>query len=199
MKKTLLAVIIAFAAVLPTAGQGVHVSVLGGYSVFGSTNGFNIKDSFSGSAIIGKPVGYGRVVELSYHRQDTHLEDLVISGTTNLFDMTVEYFQIGAAQEMAPGADTTPYGLFSFGAVRYNPKDIELSDEWRFAINLGGGLKHSLNDTIGLRLSALLMMPMNLSGGDIFCGKHGCVSSAGTILMFVQAEFQAGLVCKLGS
>ncbi len=198
MKKFLLVVVVAFLAAVPVAGQGVQVSVMGGYSIFGSSNGWNIKDSFSGSAVIGKPIGAGRVVELSYHRQDTYLEDLVGAKPTRLFDMTTEYFQIGVAQEVAPGEATTPYGLFSLGAVRYNP-DNSFSDEWRFAINFGGGVKHFINDTVGLRLSALLMMPLTWGGGGLFCGTGGCSVGAGAYSVFLQAELQAGLVFKLGS
>jgi len=196
MKKFLLVVVVAFLAAVPVAGQGVQVSVMGGYSLFGSSNGFNIKDSFSASAIIGKPIGAGRVVEFSYHRQDTYLEDLVGAKPTRL-DMTAEYFQIGVAQEVAPGEATTPYGLFSLGAVRYNPKK-DYSDEWKFAINFGGGVKHFINDTVGLRLSALLMMPLTWGGAGLFCGTGGCNVGAGAYTVFLQAELQAGLVFKLG-
>lgn len=204
MKKTLLAAVVAVMGVIPATGQGVQVSVMGGYSLFGSTNGYNIKDSFSASAIIGKPIGFGRVVEFSYHRQDSKLEDTVGIGTTKLFDMTTEYFQIGVAQEAIPDEDTTPYGLFSLGAVRYNPGSStdpvfkNLSDEWRFAINFGGGVKHFVNEKIGIRLSALLMMPLNFAGGGFFCGTGGCSLGFGSYATFTQVELQGGLIFKLG-
>lgn len=195
---------VAIIGVLPAAGQGMQVSLMGGYSLFGSTSGYNIKDSFSASVVVGKPIGFGRVVEFSYHRQDTKLEDLVGIRPTKLFDMTTEYFQIGVAQEAAPGEDTTPYGMFSLGAVRYNPgsstdpKFKNLSDEWRFAINLGGGIKLFVNETVGIRLSALLMMPLTFGGGGLFCGTGGCNVGIGASTVFVQAELQAGLIFKLG-
>ncbi len=202
MKKMLLAVVVAMIGVIPATGQ-VQLSVMGGYSLFGSSNGFNIKDSFSGQAVIGKPIGFGRVVEFSYHRQDTYLEDLVGIGKQRL-DMTSEYFQIGVAQEAAPGEDTTPYGLFSLGAVRYNPGESSdpflnsLDDQWKFAINFGGGVKHYFSEKVGLRLSALLLMPLNWGGVGLFCGTGGCNVGAGSYAVFVQAELQAGLVFRLG-
>jgi len=198
MKKTLLAVVIGLIGIIPAMGQGVQLSVMGGYSLFGSSNGWNIKDSFSGSAVIGKPIGFGRVVEFSYHRQDTYLEDLLQIPNKKLFDMTVEYFQIGVAQEAAPGEDTTPYGLFSLGAVRYNEKGNQFSDQWKFGINLGGGVKHYFSEKVGLRLSALLMMPLTWGGAGVFCGTGGCSVGAGSYAVFLQAELQAGLVFRLG-
>ena len=198
MKKTITIAFVAVITVLPALGQGAQISVLGGFAVFGSTNGYNIQDDWTGTLILGMPVGYGRVAEISWSRQKTFLENQRSGVDVKVFDLYVDYYQIGVAQEAAPGAQVVPYGIATIGAVRYIPKDSEFDDEWMFAITLGGGVRYYINPKVGIRLNSRLLMPLSFGGGGMFCGARGCAVGFGAYSTFMQAEVSAGLTFKLG-
>lgn len=197
MKKTITITALAILTVLPALGQA-QINVLGGFQMLGSTNGFNIQDDWNGSLILGMPVGYGRVAEVSWSRQKSFLEDQARGTNIKLFDLTVDYYQIGVAQELAPGEQMVPFGIATLGAVRYIPKDSQFDDEWMFAITLGGGVRYYFNPKIGLRLGTRLMMPLSFSGGGLFCGTGGCNVGFGSYSTFLQIDVSAGLTFKLG-
>ena len=139
-------------------------------------------------------------IEFFYHRQDTRLdlERKPQGGKETLFDMSVEYYQGGVIQESQAGK-VRPYGAFTLGAVRFNPKTPEYNDEWEFAITFGGGVK-VLSDkgNFGLRLHARLLLPILWGGGSFYFGSGGSgvgISAGSSIAQF---DLGAGVFLAFG-
>jgi hypothetical protein len=126
----------------------------------------------------------GGQLELVYSRQESELQLKGIGGLNQkLTDMSIEYFHIGGLGYMQQGP-AQPFGSFTLGATRYNPKQstievedrppLAVSDEWRFSIILGAGVKYFASERIGLRLQGHLSGTFLDTGGGVFCGFGDC-------------------------
>jgi hypothetical protein len=140
----------------------------------------------------------GGQVELSYTRSDTRLKFQPFVGTTESIPATVHYFQIGGLGYATKGR-AQPFASFTLGATYFQPKEdrlgsISVSDEWRFSMKLGLGVKTFMNERFGLRLAGHLYGTFLDSGGGFWCGGgSGCgLGLFGTGIL--QADVQAGAV-----
>lgn len=180
-----------------------EITPFAGYQFLGSTdvyyqNGYgdiDIKDSEIFGFSINVPTAYGAELELFYSRQDSRLDfkgGAFGTGET-LFDMSVEYFQIGALRGIQQG-NLLPFGVVTLGAANFNPKETGLSSEWRFAFTFGLGAKAYLSERIGIRLQGTLLMPVQWAGGSVYFGTggSGVGVSAGTTL--IQIDVRGGLI-----
>jgi hypothetical protein len=141
----------------------------------------------------------GVMIQLMYNRQDTQL-DLKEwpSGTRKkLFDMAIEYLQIGIVRPLQMGK-VQPFGIVGIGAASFSPDDTKFGTEWLFAAHLGGGAKIFLSESIGVRLQGRILLPMSFGGGGLWCGTGGCSVGVGSYSTFVQFDFNAGIVISLG-
>jgi hypothetical protein len=140
----------------------------------------------------------GAQLELSYSWQEEKLtyDQGSLFGKRDLFDMSVEYFQIGGVYGIQQG-DVLPFSSLTLGATRWNPQNIPgVDDVWKFSVILSLGAKVYMNERMGLRLQFRLPMTMIESGAGMFCGPGGCytaVSATGVL----QAEVSAGLMILL--
>jgi len=141
----------------------------------------------------------GLQLELIWISEQTHvkIKEYPLGNITDLFDMNVHYFQIGAVYEMGR-KKARPFIAFTAGATLFDAKDAARSDEWRASITFGGGGKFDLSKKIGIRLQARLLMPLNFSGAGLWCGTGGCGISVGSWTPFVQFDLSAGIYVKLG-
>ena len=183
-----------------------EITPFGGYQFLGSTDVFyantvgnvDIKDDAVFGFSINIPTMYGAEIELFYSRQDTRLDfDGGPFGTDEtLFDMSVEYFQIGALRGV-PQGNLLPFGVVTLGATNFNPKKAGLESEVRFSFTFGLGAKAYLSERIGLRLQGTLLMPVQWAGGSVYFGTggSGVGVSAGTSL--IQIDVRGGLVILL--
>lgn len=149
---------------------------------------------YGGALNIG--LGGGRYAELSY----THMgSNLSLDGVVreDICDLAVDYYSIGALQEMMPDAKATPYGLFSLGVVNYRPTSGGYSSENKMHVSLAGGLKIRLSERIGVRLQARLLMPLYYGGAYFSVGTGGSGFSVGGGIHGVQGDFTGGLVIVL--
>jgi hypothetical protein len=186
----LLAVMLSTSALAQRGGElGGYV----GYQMLGSSGDVNIIDDMNFGFQLNMPVRPGVKGELSYTRQDSYLKsDIPFDGETKLFDLSVEYFHIGALVEK-PAGKATPFVLFTLGATRFAPKGVDLGDEWRFSIAAGLGTKIHASERFGFRLQARALMPMQFSGGGLWCGTGGCDVGLGAGIQFFQIDASAGL------
>ncbi len=195
MKKplgTVLSVLALAWALQPTAfAQSSHVEIIpiAGYQWGGGANTREGELNIKGNPQYGIALDYyvtrESAVELSYTRQDTELESRTFGGIREtLFDMSVEYFQIGGLRTFKSGR-FQPFGMFTLGATRFAPKDVGVGDEWRFSTVLSLGGKFMATERIGLRLHGQLLMPFINGGGGFFCGGGaGCsVGIGGTAMV----------------
>jgi hypothetical protein len=99
-----------------------------------------------------------------------------------------------------------PYGLLNVGILSTSsegtPTIASESNTW-FTAGLGGGLRYYLNDRIGIRLQARLLLPMQFGGVGFGCGigtgGGGCGAGVSTYTNIIQGDFTGGVVLKLGS
>jgi len=141
----------------------------------------------------------GMMIQLMYNRQDTQmdLKEWPSGVREELFDLIVEYFQIGVVRPLQMGK-VQPYGVVGLGAASFNPVGQKWGKEWLFAAHFGGGAKIFLSESIGLRFQGRILLPMTFGGGGFWCGTGGCSVGVGSYTSFVQFDFNAGLVISLG-
>lgn len=178
--------------------RGIELGGFYGWQFGGSLSAvqgdISIKDSDFWGLALDIPIPAGVQVELLYHRQDSKLE-LKQRGTNvkePLFDMSVEYFQIGGLRGL-PKGNTLPYGIFTLGATRFHPKDPSYNDEWKFSATLGLGVKVYASERVGLRLQGNLLIPFQWSGGSLWCGTSGCSVGVSSGSAIIQGNVLGGL------
>jgi len=185
--------------------RGIELSGFYGWQYGGDFTSYQgeiqIQDNENFGGTIGFPIPQkpGAMLEFSYTRQNTSVDLKTYPGnlTESLFDLAVEYYQLGAMYARRTG-NVAPFGGFSLGATRFAPKQstyksFALGDEWRFAMSLGLGLKTYMSERAGLRFQARLLMPMNFYGTSFWFGSGGSgvgVSGGSAIL---QGDVSGGL------
>ncbi len=209
-----LAVISAMAAMPDYAGaQNIEITPFGGYFFAGKMavreGDLNIKNEANYGATIDFTIMRDVQIELMFNRTDTRLvlKQYPTGVNKDLFNMSVNYFHIGGiyrAQEMENGYLFTN---FSLGATLFSPEidtyqmddggSVSVSEEWRFSIALGGGIKYFLSDKIGIRTQIRLLMPIFFAGGGLYFGTGGSGVNLGAGTNLVQGDITAGLTFVL--
>jgi hypothetical protein len=114
--------------------------------------------------------------EAFYSRQDTDLnvrDDSPFGSTSEVFDVSVEYFQGGFLYQFDDQKSVRPFLLISLGATRFDPKQADLSSEWSFSIVGGGGVKLFVSDHFGFRFQGQLQVPFLWIHSRFFCSAPG--------------------------
>ena len=148
----------------------------------------------------------GTALQLLYNRQDAVAEFYEYPGKikNDLFDMAVEYYQIGVANKLHYD-QVEPFGEFLLGATRFAPKSdyhpetgdpYRPGDEWMFSMTLGAGVRVMASERVGIRLHGRLLMPMSFSGGGLWCGSGGCSVGVGSSSWFIQGDLGAGIIIR---
>ena len=137
----------------------------------------------------------GEIV-LLYNRQDTQLK-LVGGGSIpddTLFNVAVNYFQIGGAGIAPVDGPAKPFVALTLGLTWFDPKQSGVSSEWRFSGSLGAGVKISPTQRIGFRAQGRWWFNILTAGSQWWCGlPGGCyVSTTGTVIS--QGEISGGLM-----
>ncbi|MEN8193908.1 MAG: hypothetical protein ABFS12_13885 [Bacteroidota bacterium] len=142
----------------------------------------------------------GIFFELLYDRLDTRavFKKYPTNITTNLFDMSEEYFQVGGLYNHQLKKNISTFGVFTLGATRFHPKDSRYGDDWRFSVTLGGGLKVFISEKIGFRFQGRIKMPLYFAGGGIWIGSGGVNYGLGAGTALLQADLNAGLIFRIG-
>lgn len=160
-----------------------------------------LKDNTNYGATIDIPlpmVHRGAKLELMYMVQPSQmkLREYPSGFTKDLFDMNTHYFQIGVLNELKQG-NVVPFGVITLGAAMFDPDQKTLGNEWFFAATLGGGAKVFLSERIGFRFHGRILLPMQFSGGGLWCGTGGCNIGVGSSTTILQFDLQAGLIVAL--
>jgi hypothetical protein len=157
----------------------------------------NVVDNQNYGILVDIPISRsGHKAEILYSRQDTVFElrtsppDRV---TRHLFDITVEYYNVGAIMEK-PKGKVRPYGAVTLGGARFAPKTGDYSDEWFFNITFGGGAKAYLSKHVGLRLDLRVLAPMNFAGTGLWVGTEGVEFGMATGSVITQGNVSLGLM-----
>ena len=113
--------------------------------------------------------------------------------TRYLFDISVEYYNVGAIYEK-PRGKVRPYGAATLGGVYANPKGSNWSDEWFFNITFGGGAKAYLSKHVGLRADLRVLAPMNFAGTGLWVGTGGVDFGLAAGSVITQGNVSLGLM-----
>ena len=196
---------VAMTMALPSglAAQGLEITPFGGYQVGGKLQiqegDIRISDNPNLGVILNVPLQSGAQLELLFAHQETNMT-LTRRATglrETLFDMAVEYFQVGGLYEADRNGRLKAFGLGSLGVTHYNPKESGRSSEWRFSGGFGIGAKSFFSERVAIRTEARLMFTLINASGGIFCGGGGCLTNVqGTGV--AQLLLTAGLTFKLG-
>ena len=184
----------------PDYEHKVEVSAMVGYMMNGSINFYagDIKFSNNTDYTIALVVntGYGTFVETNYTYSQSvaTFRDYYTGLGSEDIDVDIHYIQLGGIKEFTT-TRARPFGLLTLGASGFVPHDNKSYDSWwSFALNLGLGVKISLNETIGIRLQGRLMMPLAYNGVGFFCGSGGCGGGVSATSPLIQGDFSGGLV-----
>lgn len=186
--------------------SSIEITPLIGFQLGGKINfiqgRLNINDDMMyGGAVSMALDDYGDV-EFAYSRMDSRADFRSSSSLkSGSFNLSVDYFQLGYLRYTQNG-DLRPYGLISAGATLFNSKSDYVDDTMTFSMTLGAGVKYYINDKLGLRLQARLLLPMYFNGTGLMIGFNGSgsYSSIGVSAtqFLVQGDFSFGLIYRLG-
>ncbi len=195
-------------AFVTTSHAQIELNAYAGYVPGSNTaysyNGYRLRidDGSNFGFALSKTLPTGIAVELGYsHFESTLRQEGGIVDVVKPQDITVEYYQLGGLKPLMEGETFVPYGLFSLGASRFAPAEAK-ENYWRFAINVGLGMKYFFTDKVGIRLQARMLMPLYFAGAGFGCsigtGGSGCGAGVGMGSEILQADFTGGVVIKIG-
>ncbi|QTN38055.1 outer membrane beta-barrel protein [Cryomorphaceae bacterium] len=202
MKRTLLVLLMATFGFATQAQNAIELQPYVGFQFGNTIHAYDgvvkTQDGLDWGGSLSIEVRPGVYLELMYSRMETDMRiDEYYGPSTPLFDIDIQYFQIGGLVEQSIG-QVAPFGTFTLGAVDYDPQDSRFVNETQFAITFGGGIKYFVSDNIGIRLQARAMMPLYFGGFGFFCGTGGCGGSAYTTSYTFAADLTGGLIFRLG-
>ena len=183
--------------------KGIMITALGAYQWGGTLKGYygeaRLLDAGSWGVALDIPVRPDTYVELIYTRQVTNLtyrEYGVGIPAEEVFDIAVEYYQVGGLYTMAKDGPK-PFGTMTIGATRFAPQSSVYDSEWKFSAALGLGIIIPLSERIGIRTHARLLLPFMYSGGGLWCGGGGCSIGMTGGSAIVQGDIALGLVIRI--
>jgi len=213
MKKTLLLVAAGLMLITTTHAQKAEIGAFYGIA-FNSKirtyyGEYKIDDKANFGGQLSIALAPETFVELMYNRTDTRVQYRDRFGTSQPFDLSIEYYHIGGLQQVDIGNDRiAPFGVFTLGATRFNIKDqVEFDDgnnsqtisgdTFAFSIALAGGAKIFLGERLGLRLQARLGMPMLFNGLYLGVGTGGASGGLSFHVPTVTFDLSAGVFIRI--
>lgn len=136
------------------------------------------------------------LVEFEWNHTETTLYWFSAISGDETEDATLNYYLLGINRQMGEGP-AVPYGLFNLGVMNLKGTNTNFNENF-FTAGLGGGLKYYMNDRLGIRLQARLLLPMQFAGLGLGCGTGGCGGGVSTYTTTIQGDFTGGVILKLG-
>ena len=161
----------------------------------GYNNNIRVDDKGNYGARFGVSPASALLVEFEWNHTETNIQWSDLTGPQNE-DVVMNYYLLGINRQMSEGP-AVPYGLFNLGILNMKGTEINFSENW-FTAGLGGGIKYYMNDRLGIRLQARLLLPMQFAGIGLGCGTGGCGGGASTYTTTIQGDFTGGVILKLG-
>ena len=186
-----------------TQDKGIMITALGAYQWGGTLKGYygeaRLLDAGSWGVALDIPVRPDTYVELIYTRQVTNLtyrEYGVGIPAEEVFDIAVEYYQVGGLYTMAKDGPK-PFGTMTIGATRFAPQSSIYGSEWKFSAALGLGIIIPVTERMGIRTHARLLLPFMYTGGGLWCGGGGCSIGMTGGSAIAQGDIALGLVIRI--
>lgn len=207
--KTFIVVLLLVLTIIPTSiiAQRVEITPYYGFMLAGKINfndgSLNIKDNPNYGVILNFELDRrnGLYLELSYDRLDTRATYKPYGEyqvETDIFDLFIEYYQLGALYNKPLSKQASAFGFFTGGVARFSPITTQYGDDYRFAITGGGGVKYFFTQSIGVRLQGRIKLPIYFSGGGVYLGSGGTGFYMGSGTALFQMDLTAGLIYRIG-
>lgn len=187
----------------------VELSAFGGYQwatdTYTSGGYLDTKDGVNFGGALDFTVQRDLQLELLYIYFDTQTQfrsqNPYSYSSSQYTDLGVHFMQIGYVKGYKKG-NIEPFGAFTLGAVLFTPgtfvfengTKITPSDTWRFAMTFGGGAKIFLNDKLGIRLQARLLVPVYFAGAGMYVGTGGSGVAVTGGVPLLMGDFTAGII-----
>ena len=166
-------------------------------------NGITMKDGFTFGASLGYFVNPVTEIEFQWSRQQSQLQGNRLNGGKDDFmDVAIDNYHVNFVYNMYNDRrKVRPFFLFGLGATVFYPdsyKGNHPDNESYFSGTLGGGVKASMTDNIGLKLMAR-WTPTYIHSTDAgyWCDVWGCWV-VGNAQYENQFGFTAGLTWRFG-
>jgi hypothetical protein len=164
----------------------------GEFDLQGSSRGADLDDHGSFALALDLRRDESSQYELFYSRQKTNLEPDSPLGELGL---DVEYLHIGGTLVLDEEQFLKPYLIGTLGLTRFTPEPGRVSDNTRFSVSLGAGMRVPVTDHFGLRLEARGYLTLVDTDSSVFCastsaGGFCAIRARGST--FVQYELLAG-------
>jgi hypothetical protein len=200
----ILTVIISFTGSAAAQVKGVMVTPFMSYQWGGTAKGWDgearLNDAGSWGIALDIPVHHREAfVELIYSRQVTELsyrEYGIGAGPEELFDIAVEYYQVGGLYTVAKDGPK-PFGTMTVGATRFAPQSSIYGSEWLFSAAFGLGVMVPVGERLGIRLHTRLLLPFLYTGGGLWCGTGGCSVGISGGSSIPQGDVALGIILRL--
>ncbi len=210
-KLLLLTLVLAMLPASAFAQDKFQITGFGGYQfggkIYTSVGELDPKDNWMwGLSIeIPMPVKPGSYLLLWYSQQPTTMRLKDYLGTRELFDVNINYFQIGGLYEVDRGTNVVPFTTLTLGATWFDPGPAndptptygQPHSVTKFSFVFGGGVKVWMNPKLALRIQGQLFSTIFAAGGGFYVGGGGSgMSITGTGML--QGAVSAGLTLGLG-
>lgn len=164
----------------------------GDFDVSGAPGGGDLDDKGSFGFAVNLATDETASYELFYSRQEASFAQ---TSAVAPFDLDVEYLHVGGTLLLSDELPVAPYMVGGLGLTRFSPQTGPGSDDSRFSVSLGAGVKMPVTTHFGVRLEARGYVTFVNSDSAVFCasGSQGgvCAIQAKTDSFF-QYELLAG-------
>ncbi len=128
----------------------------------------------------------GAQYELLYSRQSSKTD------SATPVDLKFEYLQLGGTTVVGdPLGRAIPFAAGGLGATRVSPADAALSNETRWSVNLGGGVRVPVANHVQLRFEARGYLTWIGGSSSLFCDSGCAIAAKGNT--FFQYEALGGV------
>jgi opacity protein-like surface antigen len=138
----------------------------GDFDVTGAPGGADLDDHGSFALAVNLALDEISSYELFYSRQQASFESTSVVAP---LDLNVEYLHLGGTLVVNEELPLTPYIVGGLGVTRFSPQSGPGSDDSRFSLSLGGGLKLPVTQRLALRLEARGYLTLVNSDSAFFC------------------------------
>lgn len=205
MKKRLLILAIAVSLPFIINAQKVELTPYGGYVFGGTMNGdygeVHFNDAAQWGVMLSIAVNKAFDFDLMYNRQVTDAEIYYFDPYYSIsYDgsvpLSINYMHVGFTKNFRVNPKVSPFLGFNLGTALFSPE--EYSDAWYFSMGFNAGAKIYFGKTIGMKIQAQGLMPIQGAGGAVYMGSGGVSGGLGLYSTLFQFGFTGGLILRLG-
>lgn len=190
------AVFVVFFATLGLKAQHLEIGPFVGYETGGkvstSLGYLRVDDGLNFGGTISFGLDEDAQFEFSYNHMNSTLSLDNGENIINTTPVNVDYYMFGLVGAQRLGERFLPFYGGSLGWVHYGTPDEKYGNESLFAINIQGGLKFLISESIGIKIQARLLMPL-YAQGYYYAGTGSAGYGVTSTCVMVQGDFTGGL------